>query len=261
MTIGFIQNSPQFGNKEANLRDVTKLATGLTCDLLVLPELFATGYTFTHRDEVYQLSEDVDGMTIQTLKELSADSGAILIAGWIERDGDRVYNSSVMVYNQQVIGNYRKIHLFNRENVWFSPGNREPQVYDVNGTRIGMMICFDWFFPEMARTLALKGARILAHPSNLVLPWCQKAMVTRCLENNIFAVTANRIGSEQRGEDSFHFTGGSQITSPKGEILISAPTDSAYVGVVNIDDSEADNKSLNPFNNLWKDRKTEYYSL
>ena len=91
------------------------------------------------------------------------------------------------------------------------------------------MICFDWFFPETARSLALLGADIIAHPANLVLPYCQKAMITRCLENRVFAVTANRIGQEKRGEDDFQFTGASQIISYDGKVLSSAPNDKIFV--------------------------------
>ena len=85
-----------------------------------------------------------------------------------------------------------------------------------------MMICFDWIFPETARLLALAGADVIAHPSNLVLDWCQTAMVTRCLENNIFSVTANRYGTEKRTGTSLTFTGGSRICAPRGQVLADA---------------------------------------
>ena len=92
-----------------------------------------------------------------------------------------------------------------------------------------MIICFDWIFPEVCRNLALKGAQIMVHPSNLVLPYGQQAMVTRCLENRVYAITANRIGTETRGSDHFVFTGRSQITSVDGTILSSAPEDASNV--------------------------------
>ena len=125
--------------------------------------------------------------------------------------------------------------------------------------KVGIMICFDWMFPETMRTLALKGADLIAHPANLVMPYCQKAMVTRCLENHVFAITANRIGTEQRGDDKFIFTGGSQITSCKGELLSSAPKDDVYVDFVNIDVEKAREKELNVYNNIITDRRTEFY--
>jgi predicted amidohydrolase len=69
---------------------------------------------------------------------------------------------------------------------------------NVEGVKIGLMVCFDWVFPEVARSLALQGTDILCHPSNLVLAYCQQAMLTRCIENGVFAVTCNRFGSEDR---------------------------------------------------------------
>ena len=93
-------------------------------------------------------------------------------------------------------------------------------MYDIGLARIGLMVCFDWFYPESVRTLALKGADIVAHPSNLVLPHCPDAMITRCLENRVFAVTCNRIGSEERGgKEKLSYIGTSEIVSPTGKIL------------------------------------------
>jgi len=121
------------------------------------------------------------------------------------------------------------------------------------------MICFDWIFPETARTLSLLGADIIAHPANLVLPYCQKAMVTRCLENRVYGITSNRIGEEQRGEDFFKFTGKSQITSYNGEVLSSAPIDEPCISVVDIDINLARSKKLNEFNDVLEDRNPTLY--
>jgi len=130
----------------------------------------------------------------------------------------------------------------------------------VGDVKIGMMICFDWIFPETCRILALKGADIIAHPANLVLPWAQQAMVTRCIENHVFAVTANRIGTEQRGDDNFIFTGQSRITGCRGEILASVGDNETCVKTVEIDPSVARDKSVNPYNDLLKDRRSQFYS-
>ena len=93
---------------------------------------------------------------------------------------------------------YRKVHLFNQEKRWFDPGDLPFQVERVRGVRVGMMICFDWVFPEASRALALQGADLVAHPSNLVLDYCQRVMPARCIENGVFAVTANRFGEDRR---------------------------------------------------------------
>jgi predicted amidohydrolase len=122
------------------------------------------------------------------------------------------------------------------------------------------MVCFDWFYPEAARTLALKGADILCHPSNLVLPFCPDGMVTRCLENRVFSITANRIGAEARGgKKPLTFIGTSEVVTPNGRVLERAPRDQDAVAVVEIDPSEARNKALNPYNDLLADRRPALY--
>lgn len=259
MKIGYIQTSPVFGEKGKNLEAIDRLLAGVKADLIVLPELFATGYAFESADEVAGLSENVDDMTSGFLCQKSLSTGAIIAAGFIEREEELYYNSSLLVSAGKIKGTYRKLHLFNKEKLFFAPGNYPPSVIEVNGCMIGLMICFDWIFPETCRILALKGAQVIAHPSNLVMPYCQQAMVTRCIENKVFAVTANRVGTEKRGEDEFMFTGGSQITSCRGEILISASKDSAGMDFTDIDPGEADNKMINPYNDLIGDRRSDFY--
>ncbi len=259
MRIGYIQTSPEFGNREKNFKEVRALTRGVRADLLVLPELFATGYAFTSGEEARELAEGSDGPTAGFLMELSKKTGAAVAAGFPELHGNAVYNAAMLVHRGRVLGVYRKIHLFNREKLWFAPGDKKPGVFNVDGITIGMMICFDWIFPETARSLALQGADIIAHPSNLVLPYCQKAMVTRCLENRVFAITANRIGRETRGSDDFTFTGRSQATSPEGEVLFSGPENGAHAGIVEVDPLTARDKTLNPYNHLLGDRRPELY--
>jgi len=259
MIVGYIQNSPRFGEKKENFSQITAITKGLKADLFVLPELFATGYTFTSKEEAHQVAETPGGITAGFLKQLSAETGAVIVGGFIEREEDRIFNSAIMIIGEEVIGTYRKIHLFNKEKFWFSPGDKPLQVYQANNMKIGMMICFDWIFPEVTRTLTLKGAQIIAHPSNLVMPYCQSAMVTRCLENRVFAVTANRIGRETRGDDDFTFTGRSQITCVTGNILLSGPIAAMCANTIDIDIHHADNKSINPYNDLLKDRREDFY--
>jgi len=261
MKIGYIQTSPLFGEKERNLAAVDEMLKGVTADLIVLPELFATGYTVTSFEEVVGFAEDVDDLTSRFLCRKSMDTGATVVAGFIEREENSYYNSSLIISSGKIIGTYRKLHLFFKEKHFFNPGNRPLEVYSLNGIKIGVMICFDWIFPEVSRVLALKGAQVIAHPSNLVMPWCQQSMQTRCLENRVFAVTANRVGTERRGEDENRFTGGSQITSYNGEILVTGPSDSSSMNFIDIDPFQADNKMINPFNSVISDRRTEFYVL
>lgn len=261
MRVGFFQFDPAFGEVKSNVdRAVSRLARE-RCDLAVLPELFASGYQFTSKQETDALSEAVPGgYTTQRLMEVAADRQMHIVAGLPERDGSRLYNSAVLIGPRGFIGVYRKTHLFDEETLFFSPGDTGFHVWDIGPAKLGVMICFDWYYPESARTLALNEAEIICHPSNLVLPHCPDAMVTRCLENRVFAITANRIGSEQRrGKERLTYIGNSEIVSPRGRILYRAPADQEDFAVVEIDPAAARDKSLNPYNDLFKDRRQSFY--
>ena len=121
------------------------------------------------------------------------------------------------------------------------------------------MICFDWAFPESARILALKAADIICHPSNLVLPFCHDAMVTRCIENRVFAATANRVGEEQRGgKDRLRFNGQSQVVDPAGNILFRLQQEETE-RVVAIKAGQARDKKITLHNDLLRDRVPSLY--
>jgi predicted amidohydrolase len=261
MKAAFLQSNPSFGEKGENLKKAASMIRYADVDLLVLPEFFATGYQFISRAEVSGLSESIpDGETTAFLAATAREKAIYITAGLPERDGDRFYNSAVLVGPDGFIGSYRKTHLYSEETLYFSPGDTGFRVWDTPIGKIGIMICFDWFFPESARTLALMGAEIIAHPANLVLPYCPQSMPVRCLENGVFAVTANRIGTEHRKEgEPLTYIGQSQIVSPKAEILVRAPEDLECLMTAELDPATARDKSLNPFNNLFHDRRPNLY--
>ena len=163
-----------------------------------------------------RLAEAVpDGKTTKRFVEIAARRGVTIVAGLAERAGAHYFNSAVVVGPKGFIGCYRKTHLFFEETLFFTPGDSGFHVWDIGLAKVGVMICFDWYYPEAARTLALQGADIITHPSNLVLPHCPDSMVTRCLENRVFSVTANRIGSEARGgKDRLTFIGTERKRQP-----------------------------------------------
>lgn len=259
MKVGFLQTSPVFGKKEENIDTALAKINPLDADLVVLPELFSTGYQFTSKEETLALAEIVpDGQTTRVLINLSKEKDLYIVAGLSERENGRCYNSAVLVGPHGFIGCYRKLHLFYNEKKWFEPGNVELNVYDIGLAKIGIMICFDWFFPEVARYLAMKGADIICHPANLVLPYCPQAMITRCLENRVFAITANRIGTEKRSEERLTFIGTSQIVGTKGEVLYRASTERDETIVVEINPMNARDKQVTPVNHLFNDRRLEF---
>jgi predicted amidohydrolase len=261
--IGFVQNSPTFGRVKANLDRVTDMLSAVDADLIVLPELFATGYQFTSRREAERLSERIpDGITTKRLIALAKQRQCAIVAGLAEQRGHSLFNSAVVVGPTGYIGGYRKSHLFYEETLWFSQGNSGFRVFQAAGATIGVMICFDWFFPESMRTLALAGADVVCHPANLVLPHAPNAMITRCLENRVFAITADRVGAEQRGnKERLTFIGSSQVVSPQGEVLVRASADSEEVRVVAIDPKEARRKTINRYNHLFADRRADLYGM
>ena len=264
MRVGFVQNNPVFANIQENLSRVEKLLAGQSADLFVLPELFATGYQFKDQEESRSLAELVPrGVTTSKLTAIAKKTNTFIIAGLVETEGDQVYNSAVVTGPEGYIGKYRKLHLFGTEKDCFQQGNLPLQVFDIAGAKVGVMICFDWRFPETARTLALMGADLIAHPSNLVLTHCPQAMITRCLENRVFAITADRVGAENRleGEEPLNFIGQSQVVDPNGNILIRASMTDEEVHVVQLDLNLARNKSLNSRNHIFHDRRIDHYKL
>ncbi len=260
MRLAVVQTNPRFGEVQANTETALALMETAHADLYVLPELFNTGYNFINTDEVDRLAEPVQGATYEALAVFAKQNSCYVVYGFAEK-ADQIYNSSALVGPTGLIGLFRKVHLFNRENLFFAPGDLGFPVFDLPFGKVGMMICFDWIYPESARTLALKGAQLIAHPSNLVMPYCPDAMVTRCLENRVFAATANRVGREDRGGITFTYIGKSEIVSPRGEILKRLSDNEASIAVVEVHLAQALNKRLNEFNDLLKGRREEAYSL
>lgn len=266
MKIGYLQFKPVFCNPERNISIIEKSLSGKKYDLMVLPELANSGYLFSDRSELLKSSEEIPGgFFVNELKKICSGKNCHIVSGICERSGNKFYNSSVLIHPSGKVDVYRKLHLFDTEKKWFTPGNISLRTYTISGKRIGkvkigMLICFDWIFPETARTLALKGAQILCHPSNLVMPYCQKAMSTRALENHVFTITANRTGSETSGSRTLTFTGQSVIVSPKGKYLHTGTKSRNECIIVYINPSDALNKKINPSNDLFDDRRRKYYS-
>ena len=261
MRIGFVQFFPIFGGVARNVAKIVDMVRGKDADLWVLPELFATGYQFKDRAEVEILAEPEHGVTIRTLADQARRLGTRFCGGFPERAGEAVYNAAFLVGPDGLEATYRKVHLFDRELELFQPGDRGLEVVDVGGVSVGMMICFDWIFPESARTLALKGAEVLLHPSNLVLPHAPDAMPVRCLENGVFAVTANRIGVEARTGSALTYIGTSQVVDPGGRILARAGRDEEVATAVEIDAALARSKQITGRNHLLNDRRPQLYTL
>ena len=257
MRIAIVQFFPAFCNPNENiviLRTLLQKCYG--ADLVVLPELSNSGYNFQNQEQAWDSSEKVgDGEFSRFLKEQAQLMGCSIISGINERDGEKLYNSAIMVDKDGVQGVYRKLHLFLNEFDFFEKGNLGLPLFEIGGEKIGVLICFDWMFPELWRSLALRGAELIVHPSNLVLPYAQKVVPSYCITNRIFALTANRIGTEH----GVTFSGQSILVNPKGEYLCSLSQTDPEVAIHEIDLKESHNKMITPRNHAFEDRRLDVF--
>jgi len=260
MRIGFLQLRPKFGAVKKNVKKAVTLLSRVSDATIVLPELFNTGYLFRNEAELASLAESVrEGYTVGEMKKIARKQRLNLVFGMAQKYKGKFYNSAVFVSDNGRVEVYQKVHLFDREKLFFTRGNAL-KVVSTDDAKLGLLLCFDWIFPEVGRVLTLRGAHVLCHPSNLVLPFAQDAMKTRCIENGVYAVTANRIGSERRGTITLTFTGGSQVVDPKGNVLISAGDKSESLKVIEINVGEANNKNITANNNIIEDRIPAVYT-
>lgn len=255
--VGFAQLKIEYKRVEKNLDKIIKITKENDFDLLVFPELSLSGYAFDDKNEFKKYSFQRDDKIFDDLVQLCKKDSKTIVFGFSEKEKNDLYNSAIAITKNGKKFVYRKTHLFFYEKKLFKTGDTGFFVIDIDGMKFGMMICFDWIFPEAARTLALKGADVLAHPSNLVMPYCQNAMITRSLENLVYSITANRIGKERE----YSFTGQSQIVSPKGEIIFRAEREDEKIFITQIDPKKSRDKKINRLNDLFKDRRRECYEV
>jgi predicted amidohydrolase len=266
MIAGYLQFKPAFCDAKRNIERIYELTRNIDFDLLVMPELSNSGYLFTEKEQLAHASETIPGgIFCRALAKLAKEKNAFIVCGLAEKAGNKFYNSSVLVNPNGEIKTYRKIHLFNEERLWFTPGDGRFEVFDINSAgskvKIGMMICYDWLYPEAARSLAIQGAQIICHPSNLVMPYCQNAMYARAVENRVFTITANRVGTDKNNGNELSFTGQSVMLDPKGNYLSRASEGGEECFAAEIDPSMALNKKMNDYNSIFEDLRRDKYIL
>jgi predicted amidohydrolase len=259
-----VQFKPILFDKIANLEKIQNFIETIPTNLIVFPELATTGYFFLNKSEVENLAEPRYGETHQLLQELSTRLNKIIVCGFAEKEDDKYYNSSLIVFpNKTLTSVYRKTHLFYKEKFVFTPGNTGFfNIYDSElNLNLGTMICYDWRFPESARTLALNGADLIVMPSCLVTKIWHRSMPSRALDNHLFFLVANRVGVEDRGTDSVEFNGTSVVYDCDGNILALADPYSEEVISADIDQLESRDKAINAMNDIFTDRVPKYYFL
>ncbi|MGQ9364897.1 nitrilase family protein [Azospirillum sp. ST 5-10] len=268
--IACIQMEPVITAVEANVaRSLALLdqAAARGAVLAVLPELCNTGYVFASREEALALAEPVpDGPTTGAWAAAARRHGLHVVAGIAERDGDRLYNSAVVVGPDGPVGTFRKNHLWGDENRVFDRGDRGFPVFDTPLGRIAVAICYDIWFPETFRLAALQGADVLCVPTNWVpmpgqpddAPLMANVLAMAGAHANALCVAAaDRIGTE-RGQP---FLGRSLILDHTGWPA-AGPASADGEEIVIADVSLADPRrrpKLNAFNHVVWDRRTDLY--
>ncbi|HYF01745.1 MAG TPA: nitrilase-related carbon-nitrogen hydrolase [Patescibacteria group bacterium] len=262
LTVSCFQFAPRLKDKEVNIEYIFKKIDSSVSDILVFPELATSGYFFTSRDEVRDVAEAQGGEFLKSIQQKAADQKKIIVCGFAESMGDKLFNSCVIalpdVLKTRV---YRKTHLFYKEKYCFDAGDTGFFVVedDSHGVRIGPMICYDWRFPEASRTLGLLKADIIVCPSNLVTDVWHIAMPARALENKVYLAVANRIGTEKRDDEELLFKGKSAIYAYNGSAMAMAGAESEEEITAEIEPLRTRDKSFNAENDIFKDRVPEFY--
>jgi predicted amidohydrolase len=245
--IAVCQTNPVIGDIHGNLAGIAASfgkAVRHQTQLVIFPECAVTGYVFETLEEALDVAEPVPGYASQQLLEMAADSGSFIVAGLLERVGDRVYNTAILAGPYGLEAVYRKTHvLCLGVDRFTTPGDVPFTVHDLPFGRIGILICYDLRFPEPARILALKGVQAIVLPTN----WPQSSTIqpdvftrARAAENRVFVLAADRVGSE-RGAT---FLGRSQMVAPSGVVLAEASRTDTEMLIQDLDLSESDSKRV-----------------
>lgn len=268
--VACLQMEPVVGEKDRNVKHSLEMI-GKAADngarLLVLPELCNSGYVFNSREEAFALAEAIpEGPTTQAWMKVAKERGLYIVAGIAEREDDSLYNSAVVVGPEGYIGTFRKVHLWNEENLYFEPGNLGFPVFNTPIGRIGTFICYDGWFPESYRLCALQGADIVCIPTNWVpIPGQdpkREAMANILVmgsahSNSVFVAAADRVGTE-RGQP---FVGQSLIASYTGWPVAgpaSAKDEEIIYADVNLADARR-KRNWNEYNQVLRDRRSDVY--
>lgn len=259
------QLAPRIADLEAN-RSLTAAAVARAvddgADVVVLPELATSGYVFESRDEAASVAITTEHPVFADWAAEAARGDAVVIGGFCEQGDDGLlYNSAAVVDGTGVVGTYRKLHLWDGEQLVFEPGADPPRVFDTAAGRIGVLICYDLEFPELTRLLALAGAELVAVPTNWPLvdrPESERApeviiAMAAARVNRISVACCDRTGTE-RGQE---WTAGTTIVDETGWIV--ATPDGEGFAAADLDLSRARDKRISERNDALGDRRPELY--
>ncbi|MBK5271549.1 MAG: carbon-nitrogen hydrolase [Bacteroidia bacterium] len=275
--VGLVQMSCT-NDKSANLEKAiqkVKEAAANGAEIVCLQELFTSLYFCDTEDyDNFKLAESVPGPTSESLSKIAKELGIVIIASLFEKRTEGIYHNTTAVLDRDgsYLGKYRKMHIPDDpafyEKFYFTPGDLGYKVFKTKFAKIGVLICWDQWYPEAARITALMGAEILFYPT--AIGWAasqneatnkeqynawQTIQRSHAVANGVHVVSVNRVGFEQNG--AMKFWGGSFVSNPFGSILYKASHDKEEVSVVEIDTSKTDSYRTHwPF---LRDRRIDSY--
>lgn len=269
MLIACAQYAIRDGDPETNLRlslGWISSAADAGADLVVLPELSNSGCDLPSRKDALGLAEVVpEGPTVRTWAESARGLDLLVVGGVLEVEGDDVYNTAVVVGPDGLLGRYRKTHFWDREKLIYEPG-RELPVFETPLGAIGLLVCYDAWFPEAIRTLAMRGAEILCVPANAPDDWVPEEQrrggltmlgahaIAGANANRVYVASANRVGDGYQGR--------SCVVAPSGGMLSFGDADAEGLVLAEVDAGRARReKHLTAYSHAFGDRNEEVYKF
>ncbi len=254
MNVAIGQMDIELGNKKRNIEKAEELvhrAAKMNAGIICLPEMFTTGFA---KGNMARLAEPAPGETTKKLQELAAENKMFISGSILEKENSNIYNTAIFVTPEGLVGKHRKVHLFLEEADHVKGGNGY-SVFDTDAGRIGLLTCYDAIFPEASRLLSLQGAQIILLPSNWMNPFMGQwrlATSARALDNQVWLVAANRIGSDE----NYTYFGNSRIVNPYGTPVVECG-ESEEVAVAEIDLGKS--SEFKKIVDFLKDRKPKTY--
>jgi predicted amidohydrolase len=265
--IACAQLAPVFGDVDGNrarAAQAIETAARAGADLVVLPELCITGYAFADESEACELGERADGPTLEQWRALAETHRVVIVGGFCELDADGApRNSALLVERDGSSRLYRKTHLWDREQLIFVAGTEPPPVIQTSVGRVGLAICYDAFFPEVMRALALAGADVIAVPMNSPvsgpstgsLPVEAVLAIASAHINRVYVAQADRAGPER----GIRWANASVICDPDGRLL-AGPVEGTALLRAGCDLERARDKALGVRNDVFADRRPHLYA-
>lgn len=261
------QLSPELGAVDKNTDEscrAIRAAADAGAQFVLLPELATSGYVFESTGEALAAAQPASGPAVSAWIEEAAAADVTVVGGFAELgdDGD-LYDSLALVDGTGLLAVYRKSHLWDREKLWFTAGDQVPPVVQTAVGKVGLLICYDLEFPEMLRSLALRGAELVVMPTNwprFPRPEGERPPEVICAMasarfNRVFVACCDRTGTERGVE----WNGGSVILDEMGWVLAEAPHDSTALLTASCELERARSKRWTELADMFADRRPELY--